>query len=108
MERAPVLALRWALAAALGLAACAHPQASRGPTLRDVPGTVVRVGDFGYALVPDSDPGTRYAPDRLPEAFQEDGLEVLFSGMVGDPSDTRRRWGTPLRLTDIRRRPMIQ
>lgn len=71
-----------------------------------VPGTVTQVGNFGFGLVPDSDPGTRYAPtEPLPESFQSDGLRVRFSGVVGDPDEGGgrggRRWGTPLEVTHI-------
>lgn len=76
-------------------------------TLEDVEGTVVEVGSFGFGLVPDDDPGTRYAPtEPLPEEFRVDGLPVVFSGEPGDPSEIRgRRWGTPIRVTEIARRP---
>lgn len=70
-----------------------------------VTGTVTKVGNFGYGLVPDAEPGTRYAPtEPLPESFQQDGLRVRFSGVVGDPDDVGgrgRRWGTPLEVTHI-------
>lgn len=75
--------------------------------LENIEGKVVEVGSFGFGLVPDSDPGTRYAPtEPLPEVFREDGLSVVFSGELGDPSETSgRRWGTPIRVTSIERRP---
>jgi hypothetical protein len=94
------------LATAAGCAA--RGPASTAPGIRDAPGTVQRVGDFGYGLVPDSDPGTRYAPDRLPSAFQVDGLRVVFSGEVLPPPANARLWATPLRLTAIRRAPPAQ
>jgi hypothetical protein len=55
--------------------------------------------------VPDADPGTRYAPDALAEEFRVDGLRVIFSGEVREPPPHARLWGTPLRLTSIRRAP---
>jgi hypothetical protein len=90
------------LAAAAGCAA-RGPGVTGAGHIRDAPGTVQRVGDFGYGLVPDSDAGTRYAPDRLPAEFQTDGLRVVFSGEVQPPPANARLWGTPLRLTAIRR-----
>lgn len=73
-----------------------------------VTGQVVKVGNFGFGLVPDDAPGTRYAPvEPLAEDFQVDGLKVRFSGEVGDPDDIPgrgrggRRWGTPLTVTHI-------
>ena len=68
-------------------------------------GTVTKVGNFGYGLVPDEDPGTRYAPtEPLPLEFREHDLRVRFSGVEGDPADVRgRRWGTPFEVTHIER-----
>lgn len=88
------------------LAGCA----SRGTTATAVPplaeeaGTIRKVGTFGFAIVPDRDPGTRYAPDRpFPPEFQVDGLRVLFSGSVGEAPEGVRQWGTPYRLATLRR-----
>ena len=72
--------------------------------LKHVRGTVraVNAEQGWYALVPDRDPGTRYAPEPpLPEAFRKDGLRVVFSGKVGKVPEGGRRWGTPLRVTRI-------
>ena len=77
--------------------------------LENVTGTVTKVGNFGFGLVPDSDPGTRYAPtEPLDDEFQQDGLRVRFSGIVGDPDESAapggrggRRWGTPFEVTHI-------
>lgn len=83
--------------------------ATEDAALTDVEGTVTRVGNFGFGLVPDSEPGTRYAPtEPLDKEFQYDGLRVRFSGIVGDPDESGgrggwggRRWGTPLEVTHI-------
>jgi hypothetical protein len=70
--------------------------------MEDVPGSVVQVGDFGFGLVPDSDPGTRYAPVKeLPEEFCQDGLRVRFSGVLQESPRGVRLWGTPLKVTKI-------
>ena len=77
--------------------------------LTEVNGQVVKVGNFGFGLVPDDEPGTRYAPvEPLAEEFQQDGLKVRFSGEVGSADDMParggrggRRWGTPLTVTHI-------
>jgi hypothetical protein len=71
--------------------------------LSEQPGAIVRVGDFGYGIVPDRDPGTRYAPDALPAEFRQDGLRVVFSGVLASPPPDVRLWGTPLKLKTIRR-----
>jgi hypothetical protein len=71
--------------------------------VEDATGTIRRVGNFGYGIVPDSDPGTRYAPDRLPVEFQVDSLRVIFSGVAQSPAANVRLWGTSFRLTAIRR-----
>lgn len=98
--------LGWWLA--IGLMLWAHPALdamaeSAADRIDNVTGTVVKVGSFGYGLVPDADPGTRYAPtEPLADSFQVDGLRVRFSGELGDPSDIQgRRWGTPLKVTHI-------
>ena len=93
------------LAAVLGAGCAARPPAgsAAAPPIRDAAGTVRQVGSFGFGIVPDGDPGTRYAPDRLPEAFRVDGLRVVFSGEVRPLPANARTWGTPLRLTAIRR-----
>ena len=64
-------------------------------------GTIKKVRADWYAIVPDSDPGTRYAPDNLAVSFRKDGLRVVFSGKVGEIEAGSRRWGTPLELTEI-------
>lgn len=69
-------------------------------------GTIRRVGTMGFAIVPDRDPGTQYAPDRpFPPEFQVDGLRVLFSGVVAQSPEGVRQWGTPFRLSTLRRAP---
>ena len=93
-----------AIALALAVASCAaRPAATTEAREPEQAGAIVRVGDFGYGIVPDSDPGTRYAPDALPAEFEQDGLRVLFSGVVTSPPPGARLWGTPFRLTSIRR-----
>lgn len=87
-------------------AACAHrgdPAAGPGPDPQEQTGTIRRVGSFGFAIVPDRDPGTRYAPDRLPADFEVDGLRVIFSGSETPPPEGARLWGTPFHLAKIRR-----
>src|SRR5688572_15807113 len=66
-------------------------------------GTIRRVGTFGFGIVPDDDPGTRYAPDRLPAEMQVDGLRVVFAGAVTEPPAGARLWGTPFRVASIRK-----
>jgi hypothetical protein len=80
------------------------PLAAAPARVRNLRGKVVAVnaekGWFG--LVPDRDPGTRYAPDpALPEAFRRDGLRVVFSGRVKPSPEGVRQWGTPLEVTRI-------
>lgn len=74
------------------------------PQVTNLHGAILAVRpDAGwYAIVPDADRGTRYAPDRLPEAFRKDGLRVVFSGRIGTVDPNVRSWGTPLTLTAIR------
>jgi hypothetical protein len=91
---------------ALGLAAaCASRPAATPAGAAEQAGTVVRVGDFGFGIVPDADPGTRYAPEGLPRELEVEGLRVVFTGVVSSPPADVRMWGVPLRLTSIRRAP---
>jgi hypothetical protein len=101
-QAAGAAVLLFALTALACAAGSRAPEAARLPEQR---GTIVRVGDFGYGIVPKSDPGTRYAPESLPEEFRADGLKVLFAGVLPTPPPGARLWGTPLRLTSIRRAP---
>lgn len=81
---------------------------AQGQEIRNARGTVEEVDarNGWYAIVPDADRGTRYAPDRLPEDFKKDGLRVIFSGRVGPIDPHVRSWGTPLTLTRIRLEPV--
>ncbi len=84
------------------------PAAEPAPTgggrqIAEAAGTIRRVSDEWFAIVPDSDPGTRYAPDALPAELRRDGLRVVFSGTVGEIPPEVRMWGTPLELSAIRR-----
>lgn len=108
LAAAPVSRLTWRVlpvVLAAMLAGCAARPAPLADEQRvpEQPGRIVRVGDFGYGIVPDSDPGTRYAPETLPGELQQDGLRVLFAGVLTTPPPGVRLWGTPLRLTSIRR-----
>jgi hypothetical protein len=94
------------VAAALAAACAGRAAAPAPPAPEERAGTIRRVGDFGYAVVPDRDPGTRYVPDRpFPSDLQVDGLRVLFSGSEMAPPPGVRLWGTPFRLATIRRAP---
>ena len=78
--------------------------AAQGEQLTDVRGVILEVNakNGWYAIVPDGDRGTRYAPDRLPDEFRKDGLRVIFSGRAGRIDPNVRTWGVPLTLTAIR------
>jgi hypothetical protein len=89
-----------------GTAAVVSPAASGTPSPQVVEGeetgVVRKVGDFGYGLVPDRDPGTRYAPSNLPEELKKDGLRVAWTGQETEPPAGVRMWGTPYRIEKIR------
>jgi hypothetical protein len=72
------------------------------PAADEETGRVSKVGDFGYGLVPDRDPGTRYAPSNLPEAMKKDGLRVAWTGKETEPPEGVRMWGTPYHIDSIR------
>jgi len=103
------LVLLACLAAMPFVSGCAARNASVSasvPAPDEQAGTIRRIGTLGFAIVPDRDPGTRYAPDRaFPPEFQVDGLRVLFSGLVVESPEGVRIWGTPFRLTTLRRAP---
>jgi hypothetical protein len=91
----------------LVLASCAGPDIidpAQTEEFANARGAIVLVNEQNgwYGIVPDSDRGTRYAPDRLPDDFKKDGVRVIFSGRVGPIDPNVRMWGTPLTLTSIR------
>ena len=76
-----------------------------GDKIENAKCTIKKIGNFGYAIVPDDQEGSRFAPTNMDEKFHQDGLRVVFSGIVGElPNSGRggRVWGTPLELTSIR------
>lgn len=77
--------------------------AAQSQELTNVAGVIetVNARNGGYGIVPETDRGTRYAPDRLPDEFKKDGLQVVFSGRVGQVDPGVRTWGIPLTLTNI-------
>lgn len=91
---------------ASGCAARHASAAASAPAPDEQAGTIRRIGTLGFAIVPDRDPGTRYAPERaFPPEFQVDGMRVLFSGVVAPSPEGVRQWGTPFRLATLRRAP---
>jgi|GEM_PF-2691029 hypothetical protein len=68
--------------------------------LVDQQGTIKKLGSVGFVIVTQQ-PGTRYAPSKLAKEFQQDQLEVVFSGEVGKIPPNVRLIGTPLKLTAI-------
>jgi uncharacterized protein YceK len=77
--------------------------ATTDSAMPDTHGMIYHVGSSMYAIIPDSDRNTRYAPDSLPAAFRVDSLRVVFSGTAGAMADNARYWGIPFTLTSIRR-----
>ena len=80
---------------------------AQGAELKDVRGVIQEVNakNGWYAIVPDGDRDTRYAPDRLPQEFRKDGLRVVFSGRKGRIDPNVRTWGVPFTVTAIRLAP---
>lgn len=102
-RRLATAGLLTALALVSSLAAVPVGWAAGGETLTEASGTVCQVGDFGFAIVPDHDRGTRFGPDELPAPYQKHGLRVVFSGKVLDLPAGARTWATPFDLTEIRK-----
>ncbi|MFP6693802.1 MAG: hypothetical protein VB875_12325 [Pirellulales bacterium] len=71
-----------------------------GEKLIDRQGTIRKLGNAGFVIVPDKQ-RTRYAPSNLAEEFRKDQLRVVFSGEVGTIPPNVRLIGTPLKLTAI-------
>ncbi len=107
MRTVQYFAVCLSVAGLMALLACesAGPIRAQSDLLKDAKGAILAVRpDAGwYAIVPDSDRGTRYAPDRLPDEFKVDGLRVVFSGRVKPVDPNVRSWGVPFELTNIRR-----
>lgn len=93
-----------ALTALLGCGS-SGPVGAQSDVVKDAKGAIqaVRPDAGWYAIVPDSDRGSRYAPDRLPDEFKVDGLRVVFSGRIKPVEPNVRTWGIPFELTNIRR-----
>ena len=95
------------IAAALACAALSYGSAAAlargGRSVTNEKGSIraVSAEQGWYGIVPDSDEGTVYAPEGLPEELKRDGLRVVFSGEVGEIPPNVRMWGTPLKLTKI-------
>jgi len=93
---------------ALAAASCgrSQPPPAQAPTLRDVAATVRRfpIDSESFVLVPDSSPETNYVPDRLPAAFREDGLHVIFDAVPDTVPPNVRLVGPPIRLLRIQLR----
>jgi hypothetical protein len=94
-------------AALIALAACGSTGQMRAQSdvLKDAKGAIqaVRPDAGWYAIVPDSDRGTSYAPDQLSDQFKVDGMRVIFSGRIKPVEPNVRSWGVPFELTSIRR-----
>ena len=43
----------------------------------------------------------RYLPLNLPEEYQENGISVVFEGVIREDMYTIQQWGTPLDITMI-------
>ena len=59
------------------------------------------VGDI-YTLVPVDDESKRYVPANLPEAYQQEGMQLRVEGVTRKVPANVRMAGTPLDLTVAR------
>ncbi|MDB5035875.1 MAG: hypothetical protein JWQ98_3116 [Chlorobi bacterium] len=91
------------LAVFLAGSGCAHVTTADPTAVPEFHGMIHHVGSTMYAIIPDSDRNTRYAPDSLPPEFRVDSLRVVFSGTARAMSDNARYWGVPFTLASIRR-----
>ncbi len=73
-----------------------------GDLIENQKGHVTQVGSLGFGLVPDADPGTRFAAQELAAEFRQEGLRIVFSGVVLESPRGVREWGIPLKVTSIR------
>lgn len=67
---------------------------------KDQMGTIKRMGT-NFIIAPDENPNMRYLPKNLDKTFQEDGLRVMFSGVVGNIPPNIRLIGTPFEVRNI-------
>jgi hypothetical protein len=64
-------------------------------------GTVVYIDlEGGFYGIIASD-GSEYLPLNLPEEYQENGISVVFEGVIREDMYTIQQWGTPLDITMI-------
>ncbi|MEP7217509.1 MAG: hypothetical protein ABI876_01265, partial [Bacteroidota bacterium] len=82
---------------------CARVTTTDSAAMPDTHGMIYHVGSTMYAIIPDSDRNTRYAPDSLPGEFRVDSLRVVFRGTARAMADNARYWGVPFTLASIRR-----
>lgn len=83
-------------------ACAARDSAAADPGFALQPGTIKKVGSLAFGIVPDADPGSIYAPEKLGARFRVDGLRVLFAGAELPQPPGVRMWGRPFRVTTIR------
>ncbi len=74
--------------------------AQGGRRVENERGTVRLIAEDQYVIIPDKDPGNRYAAP-LPSDFRVDGLRVLFSGVIMEVPANARLTATPLVLSKI-------
>ena len=74
--------------------------------LENAIGTIENHGVFVIVVEADSiarRPTTFYQPSNLPEEFYQEGLRVIFSGLLEMMDPTVRYYGNPITLTEIRK-----
>ena len=90
-------------AAFFAAAGCTPSNNATDEDVIETTGTVQYVdleGGF-YGIV--AEDGTRYDPGGLPEAYQEDGLQVSFRAEPREGVLTTRMWGEVVRILEIER-----
>lgn len=64
-------------------------------------GVIRQLGSDAFIIFDSAPDGRHFAPMNLPEAFQRDGLRVVFSGHTREIPSNVRLAGTPLDLSSI-------
>ena len=70
-------------------------------THEDVNGKVLKLNDKLFVISINADDTKRYKACNLPQKWEQDGLEIVFSGLEKEIMPNERWPGTPLRLTAI-------
>jgi hypothetical protein len=95
------IAIVFAFVSVAFLLACGCTTSVENPNEVSGAGTVVYIDlEGGFYGIIASD-GSEYLPLNLPVQYQENGISVVFEGVIREDMYTIQQWGTPLDITTI-------